>query len=292
MVLGGIIAGVIGFAVAEMDLLRGPAEDPTAELRETIAAQEDRIATLEAVEPLQIPEVDLSGLEAQLAEIDARLAEVEARPVIVAPEGIDADQAEAYIAELSGLQQAVRTQRDEIQALIENARSVEEATAEAARRADAQAALSKIIAALEAGQPYGDVLADLEAAEVTVDPALSAPAADGVPTLAALQSQFPDEARSALAASRSADDTAGVGAFLQRSLGVRSVAPREGDDPDAVLSRAEAAVQAGDLNTALTELSTLPEPGRAAIADWLSAATARTDARDAAAALSQSLTAD
>jgi hypothetical protein len=79
---------------------------------------------------------------------------------------------------------------------------------------------------------------------------------------------------------------------LTRALGARSVAPREGDDPDAVLSRAEAAIKAGDLNATLTELDTLPEEAQAAIADWRAAADARVAARAAADALAQRLTAD
>ena len=84
----------------------------------------------------------------------------------------------------------------------------------------------------------------------------------------------------------------GLGSFLKRSLGARSVAPREGNDPDAVLSRAEAAINSGDLAAALSELVTLPEEAQSAIADWRTAADARVAARSAADALSQRLTAD
>ena len=73
---------------------------------------------------------------------------------------------------------------------------------------------------------------------------------------------------------------------------MRSVAPREGDDPDAVLSRAEAAIKSGDLETTLTELDTLPEDAQAVIADWRAEADARVAARAAADALAQRLTAD
>jgi hypothetical protein len=41
-------------------------------------------------------------------------------------------------------------------------------------------------------------------------------------------------------------------AFVQGQVGGRAVAPREGDDPDAVLSRVQAAVSAGDLEAALS----------------------------------------
>jgi hypothetical protein len=67
------------------------------------------------------------------------------------------------------------------------------------------------------------------------------------------------------------------------------VAPREGSDPDAVLSRAQAAVRAGDLGAALTEMESLPEAARTAMQDWLDAASARKAAQDAADELADSL---
>ncbi len=48
-----------------------------------------------------------------------------------------------------------------------------------------------------------------------------------------------------------------------------------GDDPDAILSRAEAAVGSGDLTTALTEISALPAEGQARMAEWVALATRR-----------------
>jgi hypothetical protein len=113
--------------------------------------------------------------------------------------------------------------------------------------------------------------------------------------LSTLQAEFPDLARSALNAARASgagEGQQGIGGFLTRSLGVRSVAPREGSDPDAVLSRAEAALKSGDLDATLTELDTLPEEAQAVLADWRAAADARVSARAAADALAQRLTAD
>ena len=65
--------------------------------------------------------------------------------------------------------------------------------------------------------------------------------------------------------------------------------PKEGDDPDAVLSRAEAAVAAGKLQDALNELAALPEAARSALSSWEAAANARVAAMTAAADLAQSL---
>jgi len=80
-----------------------------------------------------------------------------------------------------------------------------------------------------------------------------------------------------------------VMAFLQDQLGVRSVAPKDGNDADAVLSRAEAALKAGDLASAFAELDALPSEGQAEMTDWIALATRRAQALDALSALKQDL---
>ncbi len=65
--------------------------------------------------------------------------------------------------------------------------------------------------------------------------------------------------------------------------------PRAGDDPDAVLSRAEAALTAGQLAQALEEIAALPEPALAAMADWTARARQRVSALEAVETLAQSL---
>lgn len=297
LVLGGIIAGVIGFLAAGMDFF-DTGEDMTAQLRNDLTAQQERLVALEQAEPpvIDIPAVDLSGIEAQLAQVEDRIAALEARPAVILPDGGDADAAAAYAAELEALRSSVETQRSEIEALLNNARSVEEATAQAALAASGQTALAKIVSAIDAGQPYADAFSDLSALDIDgIDPALGASAESGVATLGFLQTEFPEQARTALAAARASgvgEGQEGIGGFLTRSLGARSVAPREGDDPDAVLSRAEAALKSGDLNAALDELDTLPQEAQTAMADWRAAADARVAARAAADALAQRLTAD
>ena len=81
---------------------------------------------------------------------------------------------------------------------------------------------------------------------------------------------FPTAARAGLEAALRADMgsswTERATNFLRAQTGARSLDPREGDDPDAILSRAEAAVSAGDLATALTEIAALPEPAQTAMA--------------------------
>lgn len=296
LVLGGIIAGVVGFTASEMNFFGGGDADITTKLRNDLNTYQERLVTLETAKPPAIEMPDISPIQDQLTALEGRLAELEARPAIVVPEGVDAEAAAAYAAGLEALQSSVKEQRSEIEALLNNAKSVEQATSDAAKAASLHAAVAKIVSAIDAGQPFAASFADLEALDIgEIDPALGVVAAEGVATLNTLQTEFPDQARAALAKARASgvgEGQQGIGGFLTRALGARSVAPREGDDPDAVLSRAEAAIKAGDLNATLTELDTLPEEAQAAIADWRAAADARVAARAAADALAQRLTAD
>ncbi len=200
----------------------------------------------------------LSSAETALTVVDSRLAEAEAAAAAAA------DQARTTAAAVADTQ---------------------------ARAADAEvgaqraSALTQLDEALDAGMPFEAPLAELgpEAPE-----ALARVATEGVPTLAALREAFPEAARAGLAAARAqglAGDAGGLSGFFRDQLSLRSTAPREGDDPDAVLSRAEAALAAGRLDEALAEIAILPEPTRAAMSDWIASAQARSDALTALATL-------
>lgn len=296
MVLGGIVAGAIGFAAAELDILDLRSDDTTGTFTQDLAAQDARIAKLEqaSAAPAATP-TDLSGIEAAIADLSARVEEIASRPVPSADDGPQIDTS-GFEAELAGLKSSVETQRDEIQKLLENALSVEEATAEAAKTAAAQSALARIVAAISTGQPFADEVAELQANGINDLPSgLSEAAETGVVTSANLQERFPDAARSSLAAARAeelAGATGGLGNFLKNQLGARSVIPREGNDPDAILSRAEAAMREGQLAQALTEIAALPDSVKAPIANWIADAQARQAAQDAVDTLTQRLTAN
>ena len=150
--------------------------------------------------------------------------------------------------------------------------------------------MTRLLGALNSGAPYASILADLASAGVAIPEALNASAGEGVATLASLADAFPASARAALSLARDEQGSGGgIGGFLQRQLGARSVAPREGSDPDAILSRAEAAVAGGDLSEALKEIATLPEAAGAAMQGWVDRATIRLAALQAADQLAQSL---
>lgn len=295
LALGGLLAGVIGFAVAS---LTTPAADTT--LVDQISAQATQISLLEQrIEAA--PQTDLSGIEAaqadlaaQLSDMQARIDELAARPATTViseatGEGVSAEL-DALRAQIAEMTNAAQTELEEARAA---AASIEENAAAAARNAAARAALSRVQTALESGAPIGAALGDLEAATTQSAPAELLAVQDGVPTLASLQDQFPDVARAALATARSegvsGEETTGFGAFLRNQLDVRSTTPREGSSADAILSRAEAAVRSGRLSDALAEISALPEVARAEMSEWLAQAEQRADAIAAVDILSTSL---
>ncbi|WP_370230935.1 COG4223 family protein, partial [Cognatishimia sp.] len=192
---------------------------------------------------------------------------------------------QAYERELEELKASVAAQRAEAQAMEENAKMT-------AQQALARAALTRVLSALDAGQSFRAPLNDLVTATGTPAPAALDSLADtGAPSLATLQSQFPEAARAALAAARTTEEQTGNRflSFMKTQLGARSVTPHDGDDADAVLSRAEAALTSGNLTDALAEIAALPDAAQAQIAQWADLARTRQDALAAGEALSHAL---
>ena len=140
-----------------------------------------------------------------------------------------------------------------------------------------EAARNQIRLALQSGAPFAEPLA------VLGDPpaALAENAETGVPSQSDLIAEFPDLSRAALRTARTTE-AAGVGSLFRNAFNPRSLEPQQGSDPDAVLSRAEAAVREGDLETALTEIEALPAEVQAVLQDWTTRARARAAALAAA----------
>lgn len=318
---GGALAAVIGFGLSHYDAfgLRGVA--PSADLSPALDQQATEIAALKtALQAAQTalterlvgieatlaalpPPTDPAKDDARFATLDQRLAAIEALP----PGGTGTSPAlaaavrdlQAQVAALgtaSTLPDALAVKVDDALKRLSDAEAAAtakaaeaEVMAATARRA---ALLDRLAAAVASGSPYSDILADL--ANEAVPDALSDHAETGISTLASLQQSFPDGARAALQLARAASSDNSWGSrlmdFLQAQTGARSLTPREGTDPDAVLSRAEAAVQEGRLADALTELSTLDPAIAAPLADWSALAKQRLDAETALSALAAQTT--
>ncbi|MEL6608767.1 MAG: hypothetical protein AAFO93_07630 [Pseudomonadota bacterium] len=307
MLLGGVAAAVLGFVVAQIVPDGWPVTANSDVTDELAAADADLASRLGALEeglggvPPQLEDVaglaiDVEGqvgaVAATVASLEERLAALEARPRV---DLSSLDNSAAFEAELEALRGEIAAVSAEANAQIEAARNeatlLEQNAAAAAEAAARRAALSRVLAALDSGVPYAATLDEFAAlTEAEIPDALRAPAADGVPTLASLQADFPPLARDALAEMRRGGGDTGVGGFLRTQFGVRSLEPQEGASPDAVLSRIEDAVRGGRLSDALAEAATLPEAGQAILAPWVSAAETRQAAFSAANDLTRAVT--
>ncbi|SMX41127.1 COG4223 family protein [Octadecabacter ascidiaceicola] len=303
LLFGGVLAGAIGYGVA----IFFPLGSGSDELGAQLAAQSEQIAALEA-QLSAGPEVDLSSIEAQisgtagqienvatalgdrLSALETRMSDAEKAPNAdgtLSETAIAAYQQELeeLRAELTVQQEAVMSAAAETEAELEAAR--EEAMA-AAQAAVSRAILNRVSSAVETGAPFADALAEFEGIDLPI--ALSDAAEAGVATTAELTDAFPAAARAALATARAegvSDDAGGIGGFLRNQFDVRSTAPQEGPGPDAVLSRAEAAIKEGRVAGALAEIEALPEVVRAEMTDWTASATERADVLDAISTLSE-----
>ncbi len=314
MLFGGAIAAAAGFGTSQyLDNDAWPFSGTSSETEQLLQAQSQKIEGLSSdiadlqtqvqtepnndapIQDLQSGQetlrTDVSTLTVQLETFNQRLSDLENRPI---PEGgATADAVAAYQEQLAGMRAMFEQELTRIEAAQSKAVAQEQTAADRAEQALVQAAFVRLQAAIESGVPFSETLQDLAASGVEVPGMLNERAGEGVPTLAALQQSYPAAARAALQASVRAQADSGetdrFTAFLRSQLGTRSLEPKAGDDPDAVLSRAEAALRDGDLGRALTELQALPEAGSASMANWVSQAEIRLQAVSAIADLSNSL---
>ena len=330
LIFGGVIAACLGAGALYWADRQGLVNlgDTTA-LEAQIGAQTQDIAALQKalakaqadIEASQSPELDFGPVNAdldtlrgansdlassvdqlggQVSDLNARLSGLETQPIPKAE--LPAEVVAAYEAQMADMQARVDAQFDEMQAGLdaklaeiatagESAMQMQESAQAAADKAAARAALSQIENALASGGRFIEASAVIEEKTgLTLPAPLAITAAEGAPSTAELQAEFPALARAALTASTRALADEGsvdrVSAFFRTQLGARSLEPREGDDPDAILSRAEAAVRSDDISTALAEIAALPQAGQDVLADWSVKAQTRADALAAFAELS------
>lgn len=200
-----------------------------------------------------------------VSDLQARLAAAEERLTALDPARLD-----SLTTELGSLSRALAA-HDQRLGRVEDAPAV----AEEARRTAEIMAVGVLRSAASRGEPFKAEL-DLVGALGVEHPALAAlvPLAEsGTPTVEALAQSFDPAVMDAILAATEA--IAPDANFLDRMVGgvrslvsVRPAGPIEGTTPVAIVSRIRAALQSGDLATALAEWESLPEAGKAPSADW------------------------
>ena len=297
--LGGALAAAAGYGAAQY-VPNGWPMASVVTLQTQVAVLSDQVQALQA--DLQKADARLASLETapapqsdagQIAALELRLAALESKPMPAGTDSAALDQLRAEVAAIKTNGAAVmsaQVQADldaKVQATEAKLTAIEQSAQAQAAATLTRAALGQIAAALDSGAPYPSAIAALAGADIAV--VLTDNATAGLPSLQALQASFPDSARTALEAALRANMgeswSERVGNFLRTQVGVRSLTPRDGPDPDAILSRAEAALTAGDVAQALAEIATLPTPAQDALSAWRVRAQLRLDAQAALAAL-------
>lgn len=306
-VLGGVIAGALGFVAAMLifpDGWREKDDSLVTNLQSGLAEQKDNLTALTT----QVSELSnlggrleggLDALKSELSERAGVVTELGARldrlsegdGTVALPEDVQVllnaqkEKIAALSDEVAGMAAAAKAQ---MQAAVDQQETAEQAEA----RVKARGAMQVIRLAMISGDPFEAALAEVAPA-IEVPDGLQAVAADGAPTQTEIAQAYPAAARAALSKAirvEAGDDTQSrLTLFLKDQLSARSLTPQDGDDADAVLSRAEAAVKAEDLATALIEIDTLPDVAKAEFGDWQALASRRQAAVDGFEAVSSAL---
>lgn len=161
-----------------------------------------------------------------------------------------------------------------ITALESSQRSVADA-------ATAALAVSALAETADTSRPFGQELAGLQRV-LPPSPdvrALEALAERGAPTRAGLAVQFVNLAGRAASAARDpgpeADLFSRIRYALSRIVSIRHVGSTTGSTPDAMLARAQALLDDGDVEGAVQALDSLPDTAREVLAPWFIAANRR-----------------
>ncbi|CAO3449253.1 FIG006581: hypothetical protein [Azospirillum argentinense] len=290
-----------------------PAAQPDPALRNQIQQLSERLAKLEQ-RPAAPAEgnavaagIDQQTLDNAVGQLTARIQQLEERPQAAASAApAEPDPRIAQLTEQLGqVQQRVDAVGSEAQAAGQIRQDVDALKQELAavnqvvetRRDAATAAQTLVLAAgqlrsaLAAGQPFQQELQAVRAvasgdAQVTQPlEAVAGYAAKGVPTQPQLTDRF-----SAMASDIVRADNQGEGNdWVEQVTGKiatlvtvrRSGGDAVGDGASAVVARAEAALQAGNLGGAVNELAALKGPAAQVAAPWIADAKARLAANEA-----------
>jgi hypothetical protein len=286
----------------------GPPSDAAAV--KDISARLDKIEpALAARRPDETLAARLTAAEAETKALDNALAALNRRLDDIAVTARSAQaraDGAAAAAEASKSAAQASVQHSDIEALASRVAALEHGmttlsddVAHRPASADDRAARLTVVAealraAVERGVPYAPELGAVKS--FSVDASALAPlepfAASGVPEAQTLAQELaalaPAVKRASGAAPTENTFLGQLQANAQKIIRVTPVDAPRGDDPGAVLARADAAASRGDIGNALIELSHLPDSARSAADPWIKKA----QAREAALAASRRIAAD
>jgi hypothetical protein len=263
--------------------------DAAAPLQARVAELSDAVETLRSAGAAQAPATELAAIGSRIDEVSTRLGALEAKPPV------DLSGLQTAVTDLKGQLSALGSRVDSLPtadrvAALEATLKTTQSQAEKAAALGPAVAADALAAALESGRPFTAELAALRG--LGLDAAAIgglAPYGDkGMPTLAALRSEFEEAAAELDLRTPVPEGTGTVDRLLQSARGlveVRPAHPTEGSDPGAVVARIRGALAAGDLKQALAEWDALPADAKAKTEAWQKQAAARLTADELVARL-------
>ncbi|WP_416896301.1 MAG: mitofilin family membrane protein [Minwuia sp.] len=310
----GTLRGELENLTGSVETLRETASAPAEagpDLSGDLAALADRLKTLED-RPETPPSINttvgsgvseetIAGLNQQLNDLASKLGSLEGQLETVKSEQKELDQSlDSRISGLrSDLEGEIGRETQEVMGRLEELSAKAEAAGDArqgrlAQQAALVLAVGRLRDAVGTGKSYSgawDAVVEL-GVDPAAHPAVAGYAATGVPTLDALQDRFPVAASRTMVANQVGEDESWVGGALRRVgnlVNVRRTGELEGDSVEAVLARAEARLNEGDLDAAVGELSALEGAAAKEIAPWKADAEARLSLDKAVGALQVAL---
>jgi hypothetical protein len=312
--VGGIVALIGAAALQWAGILPSPKTDISAleqqiaELRSTPAPaqtldQGAQVALSGAVENSEQALGQVSGLSGEISSIKQSVADIQKNAASGAGGTVDTSAIDARISalemQLSASQQKVEQAGGAAAGAAERLNALEAKVNDTSGQTNMALAMAAtgLKAAIDRGGPFAAELDTYLAVAPTPGDAesLRAAAANGVPTVGMLASQFGDVAPKIIATTDAVDPNAGVLDRLWASAGrlveARPVGMVEGEGVDAISARIEAHLNAGDLGAAIAEWEKLPANAKATSADFANAMKARQKAGEVVSkALSDALT--
>ncbi len=244
------------------------------------SASNDALAseTLPAVQKVDNDEVQeiKESFDAEIARLEAALA-AEREQNATQRDQLE-DMRRNFQAALAARDRSANQQITALNARLDKIENGNEV--QGGRRAAAALALNNLRHVAEQGEPFAnelDVLAGYipQGGEIAT---LRRYADVEIPMVGELEAAFSVAAREALAAAGRQEKTGfteKLSARVTSLVSVRPAGPIEGDSARAIISRAEAFIEAGDISAGANELGALVDGPRTAMADWLALAQSR-----------------
>jgi hypothetical protein len=217
---------------------------------------------------------DLETLQGEVAALKAKLG-------ALAEANLAGDSSD-LAPQLTTLDQRIA----KLEAALPDLSTAIDRSAASANSGAAAIAFANLRAAVAAGRQYAAEFAVLRSLMPDLGDlgALPTHAETGIPTVAELAHNLTKIAEASAAPTSAPAEASFLDSMIasaKSAVSIRRIgAETTGSEPSAVLARAEAALEQGNLATAIKEVEAMPAPARDAFAGWLEDARARASAND------------